>query len=75
MYFRILQILLTAAFVIYYYEIYSHSFTQMSTISVRDNENNRWERNKEKKQLQKRTRGTKAIVKVWELNAFALRLS
>ena len=43
--------------------------------SVRDNENNRWKRNAEKKQSQKRTRGTRAIVKAWELHDFVVRLS
>ena len=47
----------------------------MPIISVRDNENNRWKRNAEKKQRQKRTRGTKAIVKGWELNDFVVHLS
>ena len=45
----------------------------MPIISVRDNENNRWKRNaNKKKQRQKRTRGTKAIVKGWELNDFVV---
>ena len=35
----------------------------MLIISVRDNENNRWKRNVEKKQRQKRTSGAKATVK------------
>ena len=48
----------------------------MPIISVRDNENNRWKRNaEEKKQRQKRTRGTKARVKGWQLNDFVVRLS
>ena len=48
----------------------------MPIISVRDNENNRWKRNEEKKsQRQKRTRGAKAIVKGWVLNNFVVRLS
>ena len=51
----------------------------MSRISVRDNENNRWQRNANKqtnkKQRLKRTRGIKAIGKGWELNDFLVRLS
>ena len=48
----------------------------MSITSVRDNENNRCKRNaNKKKQRQERTRGTKAIVKGWELNDFVVRLS
>ena len=47
----------------------------MSIIIVRDNENNRWKRNTKKKQRQKITRETKAIVKEWELNDFVLHVS
>ena len=48
----------------------------MPIISVRDNENNRWKRNaNKKKQRQKRIRGTKVIVKEWELNDFVMRLT
>ena len=54
----------------------------MSIISVRDNENSRWKRNaktkkikQSKKQTQKRTRGTEAIVKGWELNDIFVHLS
>ena len=53
----------------------------MPIISVRDNENNRWNRNAKtnkqtkNKQRQKRKRGAEAIVKEWELNDFGLRLS
>ena len=47
----------------------------MPIISVKDNENNSWKRNAEKKQRQKRTMGTKAIVKGWEVNDFVTRLS
>ena len=48
----------------------------MLIITVRDNENNRWKRNAEKKkQRQERTKGTKAIVKGWKLNDFVVRLS
>ena len=50
----------------------------MPIISARDNDNNRWKRNakkKPKKQRPKRTRGTKAIVKEWELHDFVVRLS
>ena len=46
----------------------------MLIISVRDHENNGWKRNATKKR-QKRTRGTKAIVKGWELNDFVVRLT
>ena len=50
----------------------------MSTISVRDNENNRWKRNtKTNKQTnknkdRKEQRGTEAIVKGWELSHYSL---
>ena len=48
----------------------------MPKISVKDNKNNRWKRNAEKKfQRQKRTSGTKAIVKGWEITDFVMRLS
>ena len=46
----------------------------MPIISVRDNESNRWKRNAEKKKRQKRTKGTKAVVKGWELNGFVVLL-
>ena len=48
-------------------------------ISAIDNKNNKRRRNaikkKAKKQRQKRTSGTEAIVKEWELNNFVVRLS
>ena len=53
----------------------------MPLISVRDNENNRGNRNAKKKQQQKKQRkteknkGGKAIVKGWELNDFVVHLS
>ena len=54
----------------------------MPIVSVWNNENNKWKRNagkkpenKTKKKTKKRTRGTKAIVKGWELNDFVVRLS
>ena len=54
----------------------------MPIISVRDNTNGRWKRNAKtttKKQnkgaRQKGGRGTKAIVKGWELNDFVVHLS
>ena len=51
----------------------------MLTISVRDNESNRWKRNaktKTKQSKQKtKTRGTEAIAKGWELNDFDVHLS
>ena len=46
----------------------------MLIISVTDNENNRWKRNIEKKQRQKRTNGAKATMKGWELNNFYVRV-
>ena len=46
----------------------------MLIINVRDDENNRWKRNAERKQRHKRTRGTKAIMKGWELNDFVMGL-
>ena len=49
----------------------------MPIISIKDNENSRWKRNAKKKNPTKNTNkdrkeqgGTKAIVKVWELNDF-----
>ena len=54
----------------------------MSIISIRDNENNIWKRNTQKKtkktnkQVQKRARGDKnEKVKEWELNDFVVHLS
>ena len=48
----------------------------MPIISIKDNENSRWKRNAKKKPTKntnkdrKEQGGTKAIVKVWELNDF-----
>ena len=42
----------------------------MLIVSVRDNENNIWKRNAKKKQRPKRTRGTEAVMKGWQLNDF-----
>ena len=56
----------------------------MPIISVRDNENKRWNKNakqqqqpqqKEKQAETKKNKGTEAIVKGWELNDFAMHLS
>ena len=44
----------------------------MPIISAKDHENNRWKRNTKKK---KRTRGTEAIAKGWEINDFVECLS
>ena len=49
----------------------------MLIISVKDNKNSRWKRDakaKFKKQ-KKRTRGTEAIVRGWEINDFVEHLS
>ena len=53
----------------------------MPIISIRDNENNRWNRNaknntkKPPNKDRKEQGGTEAIVKVWELNDFVVHLS
>ena len=53
----------------------------MPIIIVRDNENNRWNRNakqqqqQQQQQRQKRTKGAEPIVKGWELNYFFVHLS
>ena len=49
----------------------------MPIISAIDNANNRWKRNAKKKTKRdkKRTSETVAMVKEWELNDFAVRLS
>ena len=60
----------------------------MPIISIRDNGNNRWKRNAKKQQKNKNKDrkgqgegegggrgGAEAIVKVWELNDFAVHLS
>ena len=48
----------------------------MPIICVRDNENNRLMRNANKKKTKsEKNKGTKAIVKGWEPNDFALCLS
>ena len=54
----------------------------MPIISVRDNENNRWNRNAKQQQQQqqknkdrKEQGGIKAIVKGWELNDYVVHLS
>ena len=50
----------------------------MQIISVRDNENNLWKRNAKKPpkiKIKKKTRGTEATVKGWELKDFVVCLS
>ena len=48
----------------------------MLVIGVKDHENNRWKRNEEKKDKDRKQQGvTKAIVKWWEVNDFVVRLS
>ena len=49
----------------------------MLIISARDNENNGWKRNATKKKTKtERNEGvTQAIVKVWDLNDFVVRLT
>ena len=49
----------------------------MPIISVRDNENNRWNRNSKKqtKTEKKRGGGTEAIVKEWAINDFVVHLN
>ena len=50
----------------------------MPIISGRDDEGIRWKRNAKKtknKQRRKRTKGTEAVVKGWELNDFAVHLT
>ena len=47
----------------------------MSIISVKDNKNNRRKRNAKIRPKKSRARGTEAIVKVWQINDFAERLS
>ena len=48
----------------------------MLIISARDNENNGWKRNVTKNTKTERNKGvTQAIVKVWNLNDFVVRLS
>ena len=49
----------------------------MPIISVRDNENNRWNRNSKKqtKTEKKGGEGTEAIVKEWEINDFIVHLN
>ena len=47
----------------------------MSIIAFRENENNRWKRQEKENKDRKKTRGTEAIVKGWELNDFVVRLS
>ena len=51
-----------------------------STVSVRDNENNRWKRNAKTSTATATTKnkdrnGAEALVKGWELNDFVVRLS
>ena len=47
----------------------------MPMIIARDYENNRWKRKEKKTKIERGKRVEQAIVKMWELNGFAARLS
>ena len=47
----------------------------MLIISARDDENNRWKIETKKAKAERKKPVMQAIVKVWELNDFAVRLS
>ena len=47
----------------------------MLIISVWDNENNKWKRKGKKTKTKRNNEVAQAIVKVWELNDFVVRLS
>ena len=45
----------------------------MPIISVKDNRNNKWNRNAKTNKQKNRTRGTEAIAKEWDINDFVKR--